>query len=279
MGNFLRTFLLLVLTAALWGGAACRASETFIVAVVPQFAPTQIYRDWTPLLTHLEQVTGYHFQLRVYDQIPRFEAELAQGIPDLVFMNPYHMVLAKQAHAYRPLVRDSTTLSGILVVRRNGAVKALADLNGQTLSFPAPNALGASLYLRALLAEKEGLKINPVYVGNHQNVYRQVLRGEVAAGGGVRKTFDKEAESVRAQLQILYSTPELAPHPLAAHPRVALAASKKIVEALLAMRLNPSGSMLLAGIQMPRPIEADFQRDYEPLVRLKLDRYAIHSGQ
>jgi len=76
MTNKFRLWLLLVVTL-LWSATATRADEaTFTVAVVPQYAPLQIYRDWTPLLARLEQATGYHFQLRVYEQIPRFEAEL-----------------------------------------------------------------------------------------------------------------------------------------------------------------------------------------------------------
>ncbi len=279
MVKLTRVLLGFILSMALLVSTPSRASETFIVAVVPQFAPTQINRDWTPLLTRLAQLTGKHFQLRVYDQIARFETDLAQGIPDLVFLNPYHMVLAKQEHGYRPLIRDSATLSGILIVRRDGPIKKLTDLNHKTLAFPAPNALGASLYLRALLAEKEGLKIVPDYVGNHQNVFRQVLRGDAAAGGGVRKTLAKEPESVRAQLHILYSTPELAPHPLAAHPRVSFAASQKIVESLLAMQTDPMDRKLLAAIQMTDPVVADFQRDYAPLISFKLERYAVRAGQ
>jgi len=280
MGKTLYALLLAALLPVLGFSTALRASEaSLIVAVAPQFAPTQIHRDWTPLLARLEQVTGYRFQLRVYDQIPAFETELAQGIPDLAFMNPYHMVIAKQARGYRPLVRDSTSLSGILVVRQDSPIKSLADLNGKLLAFPSPNALGASLYLRALLIENEGIKFTPVYVGNHQTVYRQVLQGDVAGGGGVRATLGKEPAAVQSQLKTLYTAPDLAPHPFAAHPRVALSVSRKIVDAILALRADPEASKLLAAVQMSQPIVADYQRDYEPLSRLKLERYAEGAGK
>lgn len=275
MGQLLRTFLAPMMGLGLWLSLPSHASDqTFVIAVVPQFAPTQIHRDWSPVLAHLEKATGYHFQLRVYDQIPRFESELAQGIPDLALMNPYHMVIAHKTQGYRPLVRDATALAGILVVRRDSPAKTVADLNNKTLAFPSPNALGASLYMRALLTENEGIKFKPSYVGNHQTVYRQVLIGDAAAGGGIRKTLDKEPEGIRAQLRVIYTTPDLAPHPLAAHPRVPAAASKKIVDALLAMPADPEVGKLLAAIQMPQPREADYRRDYEPLSRLSLERYA-----
>lgn len=279
MKNTVGSFILGILCWSLCFTSAIAAGEgSFIVSVVPQFSPTQTHRNWAPFLERLETLTGYRFQLRVYDQVPAFETELAQGIPDLAFMNPYHMVLAKKANGYRPLVRDSVNLSGILVTRRDGPIKALADLNGKVLAFPSPNALAASLFMRALLIEKEGLKFTPAYVGNHQTVYRQVLQ-EDAAGGGIRATFEKEPAAVQSQLHILYTTPDLAPHPLAAHPRVSNAAGRKIINALLAMRAHPEDSKLLAPVLMPQPQEADYQRDYEPLSRLKLERYVEGAGK
>ena len=280
MTNIFRLGVLMLVTLPWSMTATCADEPAFTVAIVPQFAPLQIYRDWTPVLAHLERSTGYHFQLRVYEQIPRFEAELAQGIPDLAYMNPYHLVMVKQAQDYRPLVRDDATrLSGVLVVQRDGPIKTLTDLNGKTVAFPSPNAFGASLYMRALLAEKEGLKINPVYGINHQSVYRQVMVGDAPAGGGVEATLHKEPEAVQAQLRVIYTTPGVAPHPFAAHPRVPVAAAKKIADALLAMGGDAEGSKLLAAVLMPQPVAADYLRDYEPLLRLNLEKYAGSVGK
>lgn len=281
MKTSLRTFLLGLLAAVLPLGNAVSAADTaFTLAVVPQFAALQVHRDWTPLLARLEQATGYRFELRAYDKVARFEEDVLQGIPDLAFMNPYHMVMARKSHGYRPLVRDDAgKLSGVLVVRREGAIRSLADLNDKEVAFPAPNAFGASLYMRALLAEKEGIKIRPVYVGNHENVHRQIALGDVAAGGAVQATFDREPEALRAQLKIIYNTPGAAPHPLAAHPRVPEAAGNKISEAMLALGSDPEGRKLLAAVQMPQPVKADYQRDYAHLTRLKLENYVAKPQQ
>lgn len=275
MQFFITSFKIFVILSLLLFNLPTQAEEKiYTVAVVPQIASIQIYRDWTPLLTKLEQVTGYRFKLLAYNEFSRFELALNQGVPDLVYLNPYHMVIAKQKNQYRPLVRDSSPLTGILVVRQDSPIKKLTDLDGKNIAFPSPNALGASLYMRALLAEKIKIKATPVYVGSHQNVYRHVLIGEVMAGGGVNSTLEKETEAVRSQLNILFTTPDISPHPLAAHPRIPVDVSKKIVAALLAMRNGPESSKLLAAVQIPQPIEADYKRDYAGLAQLKLERYA-----
>jgi phosphonate transport system substrate-binding protein len=278
--KILHSFILLALGCVLSGIAAASANEKiYTVAVVPQFASTQVYRDWTPLLEQLEQATGYRFKLLVYDEYSRFEREFEKGVPDLVYLNPYHMVIARQKQGYRPLLRDNSTLSGILVARQDGPIQKISDLNGKKIAFPSPNALGASLYLRALLAEDMHIKFNAAYANGHQNVYRQVLLGDVAAGGGVLHTLEKEPESVRSQLKVIFSTPQIAAHPLAAHPRVPLAVSKKITSAILAMRDNPEAARHLASVQLPHPVVADYMRDYAALVKLKLERYAVIQAQ
>ncbi len=255
--------------------AAIAAERVYTVAVVPQFAATKVYTDWTPLLAKLEEATGLRFQLLVYKDFPLFESEFASGVPDLVYLNPYHMTVAKQKQGYRPLIRDKGNLSGIIVVKKDGPIKNIADLNGKTIAFPTPNALGASLFIRSILAEEFNLKINPVYVNGHTNVYRHVLLDEAAAGGGIRKTLDSEADAIKSQLEVIYSTPEVASHPLAAHPRVSAAVGEKIVQAMLALSINAETKPLLAPVQLPNPVAAEYNRDYAGLTKLKLERYAV----
>jgi phosphonate transport system substrate-binding protein len=252
------------------------ANQTFTLSVVPQFTPVDIGLRWTPLLHRLEAETGYGFQLRLADKIPRFEADFQAGVPDLLYLNPYHMLMAAKAQGYIPLVRGIDPLYGILVVDKNGPIKRLDDLKDKLLAFPAPNAFGASLYLRSLLIEKEGLRFTAEYVGTHQNVYRHVVMGEAAAGGGITATLEKESATLQSRLHVLYTTPGVASHPLAAHPRVPQAVREKIIAALLKLDRDPSGRKLLADVELDKVVSADFARDYQPLEKLKLERHAVH---
>jgi phosphonate transport system substrate-binding protein len=245
------------------------------VAVVPQFTSLQIHKDWTPFLERLSRDSGVPLKLKIYQRIPGFEADMLKGAPDLVFMNPYHQVMAKRAAGYMPLVRDNNPLTGILLVRRDSPVKTIKDLAGEKLAFPSPNAFGASLYMRALLVEQEGIKFDPIYVKTHSNVFRQIILGDMAAGGTVKNAFQREPDAVTTQLRVLFETPGVAPHPLAAHPRVSKAQRKALVEAILHWREDATAVPLLQGVQMPEPVVADYVRDYQPLERLKLEKYLV----
>ncbi len=132
--------------------------------------------------------------------------------------------------------------------------------------------------MRALLSKKEGLSFTPVYVGTHQNAYRHVLLGEEAAGGGVGATLEKESAAIRARLAVLYTTPAVAAHPLAAHPRVPADMRARLVAALFKLDSDPARRHLLAAVELDHPQAADYARDYAPLENLKLVEYAKIAG-
>lgn len=272
MKSWIRVVVLAVLTW-IYNGTIARAAETtYTVAVVPQFAPVRIFNDWRPLLDRLEHATGYRFKLLTYTKISDFDEAVFKGIPDFAFMNPYLVVMVHKTQDYRPLVRDNRELTGLVVVRRNSSITSLSQLNGQSVAFPAPNAFGASLLLRAEFASMH-MDVKPEYVGSHQNVYRAVARGDVAAGGGIRETLSREPPALQAQLRVLYVTPGVAPHPFAASPRVPEAVAQKITEALLALRNSVDGRRLLRAVQLNDPIQTSFDRDYAPLEKLDIDRF------
>lgn len=251
--------------------------DTFTVAIVPLMAPTVINQNWGPFLRHLEKVTGHQFELRVYDQFDQFEREFKAGVPDFVYLNPYHAVMAKHAQGYIPLVRSNNEpLTAILVVQADGVVHQLRDLEGKTVAFASPNAF-APLYLRALLNEKEKITIRPAYVSSPQNAFRHVLTGDAAAGGGILPLLQKEPAAVQSRLKVLYTTPGVAPHPVAAHPRVPAAIRHQVQQAMLGMARNPETQKLLDAILIKQPIPAEYERDYAPLEQLHFDRYMTPS--
>ncbi len=265
------------LSLASGGGAAAGeagpATGRLRLAVVPQLTPVEMYRNWQPLVDALEH-RGLACDLVIRQSIATFEQEFEHGAADLVYLNPYHMVMAHRAHRYQPLLRNRTPLEGLLLVPQDSAARTLADLRGQRISFPAPNALGASLYIRAVLA-RQGVTFQAHYAGNHRNAIRQVLAGDSAAAGLVRATYELESAAVRQGLRILYATPAIASHPLAAHPRVSPKVRANLVATLLDVARTAGSHTLMQSVQMSEPVAADYETDYAPLGQLGLDKFVV----
>ncbi len=252
-----------------------RAPRAHRVDVVPQLPPATLYSRWAPVLDAIGKATGLCLELRVAPSIPAFEQELMTGQPDFAFVNPYHLVMARRANAYLPLIRDGKApLSGVVVVPVDSEVTELRQLEGKTIAFPAPNAFAASLLIRAELA-RQGIRITPSYVKTHANVFRAVALGDAPAGGAVNNTLEREPENLRVRLRVMFRTADYAPHPFIAHPRVSRALREQVAAAFMQLAETDAGQRLLDGIQMPKPVSADYARDYAPLDKLKLDRFVV----
>lgn len=243
--------------------------------VVPQFEARQLYSIWKPILKILEQKTGHRFKMLGTESIPQFEKEFARGSYDFAYMNPWHSMVAFEKQGYLPLVRDGTRkLNGILVVRKDSDITEISQLEGKKVAFPAPNALGASLMMRAELANLHGISIKPVYVKTHSSVYLNVALNQASAGGGVLRSFKNQDSGIQDRLRIIYKTQDMPPHPVSAHPRVPEEVIAQVRQAFLEMKDNPEQQKLLAKIPMPQPVTAEV-KDYQPLKKMGLEAFYV----
>jgi len=248
---------------------------TLRLGVVPQFDARHIQAVWQPILDYLELESGIHIELAGSPSIPAFEKQLMAGTFDLAYMNPYHLLKAHEAQRYQPLVRDTgRTLFGIIVVRKDSTVQGVQELDGKTVAFPAPNALGASLIPRAVFSESYHISVIPKYVRSHSSVYLNVVTGQTDAGGGVERTFEEQPPAIRDALRVIYTTPKVAPHPVAVHPRVAEDVQNAIREAFLMMAQTSQGRELLAQIPVTQMGRATLA-DYTSLLQLGLEKYYV----
>jgi phosphonate transport system substrate-binding protein len=230
------------------------AAEDFVIGVVPQFEAQRINNTWNPVLEELSRRTGNHFRLQGAASIGEFEQAFANGEYDFVYLNPWHAVIANETQGYQPILNDGMTkLRGVLVINKDSSVNEVADLDGMEIAFPSPNALGASLLMRADLAQIFKIQIKPVYVQTHSSVYLNVALGTMPAGGGVMGTFNELSDDVRNRIRILYETREMNPHPVSVHPRVEQEHVNSFVKAFLEISTDPETEKLLSDIPMLKP--------------------------
>ncbi|QIR15496.1 phosphate/phosphite/phosphonate ABC transporter substrate-binding protein [Shewanella aestuarii] len=252
-----------------------QAEKVYSFGVVPQFESIKIHQIWRPILDILEQETGYKFNLVGSSNISKFEQEFSQGKFDFAYMNPYHMVMANDYAGYLPIVRDNgRMLYGILVVKKDSDITTPAQLNGQTIAFPSPNALGASLLMRQELQDNFGVSFNSNYVKTHDSVYINVLLGEAAAGGGVQKTLNNQKPQFKEALRIIHKTQEVVPHPIAVLPSVPVEVVNRVREALLKIGGLEQGRQLLEEIPMKKIGPANMD-EYITLKEIDLDRFYV----
>jgi phosphonate transport system substrate-binding protein len=271
---FFHALLFVVLTSAppLMGAVE---NGIYRFGVVPQFEQRKLFRIWRPVLDELEQRTEFSFKLVGSPKIPVFEQQFEEGAYDFAYMNPYHLLMAHDCQGYLPLVRDGgRMLKGILVIAKENPIQSVQELAGKRVAFPSPNALGASLLMRAELAKLHGVEVLPHYVQTHSSVYLHVALGQAAAGGGVASTLRSQKPEIRQKLRILYETRPMNPHPVSVHPRVPEADREKVQRALLEMAQTEKGATLLAKIPMRKAVAASLE-DYTPMAAWGLEAFFV----
>lgn len=251
------------------------ASPGYLVGVVPQYEARELASIWQPLLRMVSEKAGVSLTLQGARNIPAFEQALNQGEYDFAYMNPYHSLVAHQAQGYAPLLRDaSRKLSGVLVVRADSDLQTVQDLDRAQISFPAPNALGASLLMRAELTRLHGISFDPVYAQTHASAYLNTVLRQTAAAGGVMSTLRRESAEVQDALRILYQTREMEPHPFSAHPRIPEDLREKVTQAFIQVAATEDGKALVDRIPMFDPQRTSIAPD-QGLSTLHLEAFYV----
>ncbi|MEW6513137.1 MAG: phosphate/phosphite/phosphonate ABC transporter substrate-binding protein [Pseudomonadota bacterium] len=274
-------WVLLMLYASLLPASlhAAQDGATYSFGVVPQFEARERAGTWLPILAELSKRSGLKLELKGSMRIPDFDAEFNSGAFDFAYLNPFHAHRAIRENGYHALVRDAgNALYGILAVRKDSHYHSINDLAGQRIAFPSPNAIGASLLVRADLESLHKISYTPVYVQTHASAYLNAILGTTAAVGGVQSTFDLQKPEVRDQLRILYQTRKIPPHPVIAHPRVPEAHRLKLQQAFLELAATPEGARLLSRIPMKQAIAAS-AADYDIIATLNLEKLSQKDGK
>jgi phosphonate transport system substrate-binding protein len=94
--------------------------------------------------------------------------------------------------------------------------------------------------------------------------------GKSDAGAVFVPEMENESEDTRNQLRELLATPDIAPHPLSAHPRVPRKTQEAVTKTTLAIAVTRDGAELLKTLRMGAPVTADYVRDYRHLEEIDI---------
>jgi len=252
--------------------AADRVPHEYSFGVTPQFPQGKLNAIWKPIIDELEKKTGLSFKLVTTLKLNDFEKEYMAEKFDFAYLNPYLIVRGVKPGTYLPLVRDNKPHRGIVVVRKGGPISKIAELDGKTVAFPSPNAIGAALMTRSELERLFGVKVVPLYVKSHSSVYLHVAKGLTAAGGGVLKTLQEQDAAVRDLLTVLHTTEVMPNLPVAANRRVPADVREKVRRAFLALAETDEGRALLAKVPITEIVATSLD-DYLVIEKWGLERY------
>jgi phosphonate transport system substrate-binding protein len=241
----------------------------YTFAIGPTQSATELAKRWTPIMQYLSEKSGVPLQFKTAKDIPIFQQQMRKGIYDLAFINPYNYLQDHKSPGYNAFAREKEgKLYGVLVVKKDGPIQSIEQLNGKTLAFPTAAAIAATWLPLAMLKDR-GVQVTPQYVNSMDSVYRSVAKGMFPAGGGEMRTFGTIDPEVREQLHIFWTSAVLPPFAFEAHPRVPKKAVAQLQKAMTDMENNAQGMALLKAVNF-KGIEVTDDSDYNDMRKLNI---------
>jgi len=150
------------------------------------------------------------------------------------------------------VIDGSATYRGIIVARKDGGLKSIADLRGKRFAFVDPKSASGYVYPRAMLVEKgirpDSFFKETIFAGDHMKVIAAVLDGRVDAGAtydnalGIAKASGMPSDS----LMIIVSTDPIPHDAIAVRIGLDQALAKRIQTALVNLDKTEAGRRIIA---------------------------------
>ncbi|MFO7543651.1 MAG: phosphate/phosphite/phosphonate ABC transporter substrate-binding protein [Thiobacillus sp.] len=241
----LRLFRLVVLLIGLAGLRPVCAAEVdpLIFGVFPNLTAQQIVETFRPMADDLGKRLNRRVLLYTARDFSTFVARTRQGEYDILLTAPHLAWLARRDAGFRPLLKVSEPVRGLLVIRPDAPFYVLEALRGRMIA----TADSLAVVVLALQAEMraKGLKRAIDYQTSdavtHTNAAMQVINRRADGAMMGLQPYNLLPPELRQQLRVLAETPPLSSQMYLAHPRLRDAEAQAVRQALIEFAATPEG--------------------------------------
>lgn len=241
-------FRVVVLSALLACAGLATAQNVLRVSAIPDEAPTELQRKFTPLGKYLESKIGMKVEFTpVTDYAATVEGLAAKKL-DMVWYGGFTFVQAymRTNKTAIPLVQraEDEAFRSVFITKVGSGINTLADLKGKNFVFGSVSSTSGHLMPRYFLLQNG---VNPdtdmriAFSGAHDATVFQVAGGKVDAGALNILVWTKMVEEKKvdpSQLKVFYTTPPYYDYNWTVRGDLDAALVSKLREAFLA--LNPN---------------------------------------
>ena len=243
-----RPFRVVLLSGVLACAGLASAQNVLKVSAIPDEAPTELQRKFTPLGKYLESQIGMKVEFTpVTDYAATVEGLAAKKL-DMVWYGGFTFVQAyiRTNKTAIPLVQraEDEAFRSVFITKVGSGINTLADLKGKSFVFGSVSSTSGHLMPRYFLLQNG---VNPdkdmriAFSGAHDATVFQVAGGKVDAGALNILVWTKMVEEKKvdtSQVKVFYTTPPYYDYNWTVRGDLDAALVSKLREAFLA--LNPN---------------------------------------
>jgi phosphonate transport system substrate-binding protein len=212
----------------------------YVFGIHPMHNPQRLFEVFGPMIQYLsDNIDGVSFKLEASRNYPAFDKKLYAGQFDFALPNPFQTINAieKGYRVFGKIGLDEN-FRGIIIVRKDSHINTVADLKGQSISYPAPSALAATMMPQFYL-QTQGLNVmtetKSLYVGSQESAIMNVYLGQTIAAGTWPppwKEFQKQRPEIAKQLMVIWDTKPLVALGLVASTNIPTEISEQVIHLL-----------------------------------------------
>lgn len=233
-----------------------QAADVLRVSAIPDEAPTELLRKFTPLGAYLEQATGMKVEFVPVADYPAVVEALASDRLDLAWLGGFTFVqvhLKTGGNAIPLVQREQDAQFTSKFITANPDVQSLADLKGKTFAFGSISSTSGSLMPRYFMLQDD---IKPEdffsrigYSGAHDATAAWVQAGRVDAGVLNASVWDKLVSTGKVdtdKVRVFATTPTYYDYNWTVRGTLDSALTEKLRQAFLALDpANPAHKEIL----------------------------------
>ena len=215
--------------------AKLKNEKELIFGVNPFTSPEKIKNIYIPIINEVCKKIGYKARSIIVKDYDALSRAIKDKIIDIGWFSPFAYVNAKSQSNIKPIVTPIVNgrdfYNGYIITRKNSGIQSIKDLRFKHFGYVDINSASGYLYANHILKSKG---INPdnyfekiSFMGNHNNVIKSVLSGEIDAGATYSEALDavKQSGVDISELIILEKTEDI--------PKDALAANENVSDELI----------------------------------------------
>jgi phosphonate transport system substrate-binding protein len=235
---------------ATMSGTVPRAHAEVRLGILPRLSAVDLYDMFNPLALYLSKETGEKVSLVIPRDFDAFKAAVKAGQIDVGFANPLIYVQLNKEMLLEPLALASEPKAGprfrgIIIARKDSAIRCIGDLKGKRLMFVDKSSAGGYIFQMMALSNA-GLDVKKDFIlmpfaKKHDVVVQAVFNGAADAGGIREDDLVKQKGFLDiSQLRIVAYTDYYPNWPMFAAPTLRKEFSAKLRTALL--KLSPGSA-------------------------------------
>jgi phosphonate transport system substrate-binding protein len=233
---------------------ACLSAAGAVRAAPPpayDFSPVNQYNlqvsagFWNPIIRYVSQKSGVRLNLKLGRTSADTTSYVLTREVDFAFTN--HLFSPDRARMGWTVFgrRDAPPVRAQIVVPADSHVMTLAQLAGESVAFPGPEAIIAYKVAYAQLLHRN-IPVDVVFAGNMDAAFAQMFAGKAMAVGANSQLVQNYQRREHKSFRVLWSSEPFNDLALMASPRVPADQVRAVARAFIGMDKDPEGRRILA---------------------------------